>query len=237
VKAPEGFASSIVLGSPSEKAYDIGVDKSKTFSITQGPNKYIMIDKDGAIVLRTNKLTAASFDATDAFLVGPTRQWGLAVHETFPATSKPKGWSNGAKPVTSISNSQCSGISMLGGYELFSGGEVNKVFDKLKNHTQIRVEANFHCIDLWSGESGYMMLDNGLAGEMEYAWTSPTVPSSTIPPRNVCGNAEYGESRFTNKIDVTIPHTKPSIKIAFGSTLEGSSAAFWGVSSLKIYTR
>ena len=104
---------------------------------------------------------------------------------------------------------------MLGGYESFAGGEIRKEFKGLKNHTQVRVQATFHCIDLWNGEYGYLQIDNGIAGELEYAWTISNSPVGSVAPRNVCGSASYGESHFSNPIDITIPHTKPNLRMLY----------------------
>ena len=50
---------------------------------------------------------------------------------------------------------------MLGGYGKFAGGEVTKVFTNIPTHTKIRILANYHFIDAWSGESDFMRVNNG----------------------------------------------------------------------------
>lgn len=50
---------------------------------------------------------------------------------------------------------------MLGGYGLMAGGENTKTFDNLPKHEKIRVVANYHFIDAWTGETGFMRMGIG----------------------------------------------------------------------------
>jgi hypothetical protein len=67
------------------------------------------------------------------------------------------GWSDN-------SITTCGGIHMLGGYGKFSGGEVRKTFEGIPTHNRVKVVANFHFIDAWSGESGFMRANLGREG-------------------------------------------------------------------------
>lgn len=55
---------------------------------------------------------------------------------------------------------------MLGGYGVLSNGEIQKVFSGIPVHKQIRITANYHFIDAWSGETGFMRLNNGKDNNM-----------------------------------------------------------------------
>jgi hypothetical protein len=79
-------------------------------------------------------------------------QWKLFKSESFQ--NPPTGW-------TDNSISTCGYINMLGGYGKFSGGEISKVFDEIPLHSKIRILANYHFIDAWSGESAFMRVNNG----------------------------------------------------------------------------
>jgi hypothetical protein len=48
----------------------------------------------------------------------------------------------------------------LGGYGLTAGGEISKTFRQLPAHAEIRLKANFHFIDAWSGETAFAKLEN-----------------------------------------------------------------------------
>lgn len=60
---------------------------------------------------------------------------------------------------------------MLGGFSLFSKGEVKKVFGDLPTHSSLKITANYHFIDNWSGESGFMRVSVGKQGALEYVWS------------------------------------------------------------------
>jgi len=59
---------------------------------------------------------------------------------------------------------------MLGGFGKFSGGEVRKTFNRIPTHKKIRITANFHFIDAWVGESGFMRANVGKNMKMEFIW-------------------------------------------------------------------
>merc|ERR1711865_1024964 len=84
------------------------------------------------------------------------RQWKLVKQEQFDVSAE--GWSN-------TSTTACGGYQMLGGYRMFAGGEVKKTFENLPAHKMLRVVANFHFIDAWTGEYAYSRVDDN------YVWT------------------------------------------------------------------
>lgn len=53
----------------------------------------------------------------------------------------------------------------------FSGGEVKKRVHSLPPHSKLRIQANFHFIDAWRGEIGFMRMNTGKEGAMEIVWT------------------------------------------------------------------
>lgn len=110
---------------------------------------------------------------------------------------------------------------MLGGYGKFSGGiEIKKTFTEIPlPHSFIRVVATYHFIDAWSGETGFMRINSGKKGAMEYVWTSKYDFSKSVGGINICG-ADYPEGRFGSKIDLTLRHTTDTVTIGFGSTLD-----------------
>lgn len=118
---------------------------------------------------------------------------------------------------------------MLGGYGKFGGGEVRKTFTEIPEHSKIRIVANYHFIDAWSGESGFMRASVGrdsiniyiqsFLDRLEYVWTEKYDHSKIKNGINVCG-APYPEGKLTSHIDVVIAHIDESITIGFGSTLD-----------------
>jgi hypothetical protein len=88
---------------------------------------------------------------------------------------------------------------MLGGYGKFAGGEVLKTISDIPMHKQLKIVANFHFIDAWSGESGFMRASVGRDGGMEYLWTEKYDYSKARNGINVCGS-KYAEGKLTSSI-------------------------------------
>jgi hypothetical protein len=132
---------------------------------------------------------------------------------------------------------ECGGIKMLGGYCQFGGGEVTKTYTDIPDHTSLRIQANYHFIDAWDTETGFMRINNGKDGMMQYIWTerySAFVGNNGI---DICGG-RWPEGRFSVPIDVSIPHTDSSVKIGFGSTIEQDPCdESFGVSGVRILIR
>lgn len=67
--------------------------------------------------------------------------------------------------------SKCGGVHLLGGYAIQAGGENTKLFEGLPAHNKIRIVANYHFIDAWSGETGFMRVSIGPQESLSYIWT------------------------------------------------------------------
>lgn len=201
----------------------------KDFSITHLQRPVISINKENDMMIFSSQIVAnKGVQFNGQIKVRGVGQWRLVAEEDFSV--KPTGWTNNTI-------SECGGISMLGGYCHFGGGEVEKNFTDLPPHTSLRIEATYHFIDAWDTESGFMRVNNGKDGEMQYLWVdrySAFVGNNGI---NVCGG-RWPEGRFAAPIDVTIPHKSNSIRIGFGSTIEQDPCdESFGVSGLRIYIR
>lgn len=155
------------------------------------------------------------------------KQWNMFKEEDF--SEKAEGWTNDKV-------SSCSGIEMMGGYCKLSKGETVKEFTDLPPHEQIRIQANFHFIDAWNGETGYMKLGQS-EDNMNYFWTDSYNSFRSEGGINVCGG-KWPEGKFSSPIDVVLNHTKDSIRISFGSTLDMDPCVeSFGVSGIRIYVR
>lgn len=81
----------------------------------------------------------------------------------------------------------------------------------MSSHEFIKVKANFHFIDAWSGESGFMKVD-GKTSELQYVWTEKYDFSKATNGINICG-AAYSESKFSVPIEITLKHSKDSLTV------------------------
>lgn len=63
-------------------------------------------------------------------------------------------------------------MSLLGGYCRTSTQTLSKSFSNLPKHTRVRIQANFHFIDSWTGDTAYMKVtETEDMHSMAYAWT------------------------------------------------------------------
>eukprot|EP00929_Paragymnodinium_shiwhaense_P121761 TRINITY_DN94129_c0_g1_i1.p1 TRINITY_DN94129_c0_g1~~TRINITY_DN94129_c0_g1_i1.p1 ORF type:complete len:321 (-),score=54.76 TRINITY_DN94129_c0_g1_i1:81-1043(-) len=230
--------SRMFLG-PATGGFSMGTDAAgATFSISQdsragslGVDKPIlMLDAQDGLHLGAQQVQVQSLAAAGSVAIRGVKQWELVRQEDFSQSGF--GWSKA--DVT-----HCGGVNMLGGFCKLSKGEVNKTFNGLPPHKQLRVVATYHFIDRWVGETGYMKLDIGQDGLPVVLWSEQHTQSMSKNGLSVCGQSATPEGKFSAGIDVVIEHTKPAFQLIFGSTMEDSDPCdeSWGVSGIEIYTR
>lgn len=242
--SPETYGlniSRIVLASPSNQNSSIGFifDGHQNFLIS-------LLAETGSFVIKNQRFNLLEVDSKDVlhinsnfvkfqglkfygdFYISTMKQWKLFLYENY--WSEPYGWTNN-------SISTCGGINMLGGYGLLSGGEITKEFADIPPHSVIRIMANYHFIDAWSGETGFMRVNSGREKTMEYVWTERHDFSKGANVTSICG-AKYPENKLTTTIDLTFPHNDKSLVIGFGSTLDQDPFEnSFGISNLQIYLK
>jgi hypothetical protein len=123
---------------------------------------------------------------------------------------------------------------LLGGYGKFAGGEVYKTY-RLPKHSQVRVKANYHFIDAWTGETAFAKVD------YKIMWTESYDQQTSKTGIQICGSTAP-ENKFSVPIDLVIPHVCDedgcTLNIAFGSTLTLSpTEQSWGISDVMIFVR
>ena len=64
-----------------------------------------------------------------------------------------------------------------------------------------------------------MRIDIGTEGDLVYAWTETYNSMQAAGSINICG-AHYGEGKFSSPIDVSFPHNREELEIAFGATID-----------------
>jgi len=141
---------------------------------------------------------------TDNLFQHGQKQWSMVSHEDFEAT--PQGWSF-------LETSSVGGNKFLGGHCKTAGTTVSKRFDNLPEHTSLRVSARYHFIDSWEGESSFLKVDD------KYAWVDSNDVRNAPAGINIAGN-DSPERKFGTPVDVIVPHTGPSVMLAFGSNLD-----------------
>ncbi|KAK1444258.1 hypothetical protein BgAZ_101640 [Babesia gibsoni] len=213
-----------------ESGYTLGVDSLGNFSINSQNQPMLVIDSSKTVSLHMSKLSVREVEFGGDLLVQGVSQFRMIWREDFTDS---RGWSG---TVDNIGVSSCAGIPMLGGFKFFSRGAIQKTFIEMPVHRELRIRANFHFIDQWAGESGYMKLNASASAPVDYVWTDFHFQKSDSGV-NICGG-DVADSKFSVPIEVTIPHSAERFTIEFGSTLEGDAVQqSWGVSGLEIYVR
>jgi hypothetical protein len=141
-----------------------------------------------------------------SFFQQDVRQWALRYHEDFE--SDVKGWNVNA-------TSSCDGNDHhLGGHCNQVGEEVTKTFTNLGEHKFLRLQARYHFLDSWEGESAFAKIEG------RNVWLDVNDVRGMHPNTlNACGG-EHPDMKMSVPIDVTIPHTADSVVVSFGSTLD-----------------
>jgi len=210
-----------------EGAYALTTDETGAFVI-ESPTGELLSIRDGK--LHSSVPIAAGVVDVGGLTIGGVNQWSVAEADDF---SKPVvGWSH-------TSTSSCGGVTMLGGYCKFAAGDVTKTVSNLPAHSQLRVQATFHFIDRWVGETAFLKMNTGVDGSMVPVWTESHAQDHEVHGMNVCGSDSVHEGKFAVRVDVTVPHSGSDINFAFGTTMNAEDPCdeSWGISSFEVLTR
>lgn len=178
---------------------------SVTVKLIKPPSGTLTIQGDVSI---------GSSSSTSSFL---QLEWGLVYSEDFETEAK--GWS-------SQNRSTCAGDTFLGGACNMSNNE-SALKVNLEPHSRLRVKANYHMIDSWLGQTGYLKVDEVVL------WSRPGL----FGKLNACGG-QSPDAAMNLAIDVTLPHSSSSVSVVFGSTLpKDACEASYGVDDVEIYVQ
>jgi hypothetical protein len=173
----------------------------------------------------TNALNHDRYTDTEArtAVASSPRVWQLFTHEGFSTGAA--GWSNNGTSICDGGESR-----MLGGYNVFAGGTVNKTFTNLPTHTELRIVFDYNFIDSWDGESAYANIDS------TRRWTQPFTGASVSLENNICGGS-WGDT-LKHPVEIHVAHTASSVNVLFGSSLDqAANDESWGVDNVRIYYR
>jgi len=155
--------------------------------------------------LSSDSIGSSSFVRASSFIQDDVRQWAMTYHEDFEG--EVKGWSSNAV-------NSCDGVDHhLGGHCNNVNGELKKTFSNLGEHKFVRVQASYHFLDSWEGESAYAKIDDRVV------WTDTNDIRGMFDAKSFCGG-DHPDTKFSVPIDVTIRHSGDFVNVAFGSTLD-----------------
>jgi len=149
-------------------------------------------------------VSAAGAMRVNSFIQNDVRQWAMIHHEDFEEDVK--GWSTN-------SVSSCDGVDHhLGGHCNDVDGEIKKTFKGLGTHSYVRIQARYHFLDSWEGETAFAKIGDKIV------WTDTNDVRGMDGP-SYCGGP-HPDSKLSVPIDVTIRHSGDSVDVSFGSTLD-----------------
>jgi len=219
--------SAIRMGD-ADAAFTVRMSSDGVFKLDHRGLPGLIVGADGDVTVMGKILASGDVqvgsDNGGAFTFKGLSQWLLHIDDS---NFDDGGWTN-----QSVTTCGGSPVPILGGYGKFAGGSVQRNYRNLPPHQEIRLKANFHFIDNWSGEMAYLKLDH------QAAWTdlydAQGVNSNGI---NLCGSPTH-EAKFAVPIDVAIQHTSAALSVTFGAKMtKHATEASWGVSGLQIYVR
>ena len=171
---------------------------------------------------------AAVEGASDVALTGEltagagikNRSWKMVYQQSF--TRAPAGWSNTARSVCGNEANY-----MLGGYGLFSNTDVTYTVANLPEHTEVKVALDYHFIDSWDGEKGYIRVDT------TEIWSKTEVYDGG---NNICGQS-WGET-LNYPAEGEMAHSADSFVLHVGSTLDqGPTDESFGFDNVRVWVR
>ena len=182
-------------------------------------------------------------------LVGGTRQWKMVVHEDFdeygtegrPAVAGWNAFSGRGEAMSNLVGRCGRNISprtdwFLGPYRSV---EVSKTFLLPSDHTQAKLQANFHFLDGWDEQFAYMKINGKVVWQRGHSMCSTfsVIPELTEVCLQKGVNACGGEG--TDLMGVEIGHQleyfSNHLELTFGATLEKDNDASWGVDDVRIW--
>ena len=252
-------------------AYSIGNQHGQFVIDHTGQGPVLSATAKGHVSFNVPSVHSRSLFAADTLAVDGFVQWRVVVQDRYSGDSPTgiEGWSSIPLSVPTglpaprlpIGVSTDCGVAMLGGPGIFqNAGSIMKTFVlKDVSIAAVRIVGNFHFMDNWSGQSGFMKIvaakdstesRNDATGEQQVVWAkqyaiaprgSESITKKKLSSLNLCGDPTIGEHLFSNKIDVVVPVANGRVTLVFGSTWElqneGKLPCSWGISGLKLLAR
>jgi len=170
---------------------------------------------------------------TERLIQHRRRQWALVAVDDFDAGEQ-QDWLHpevDGLPASFVQLSEGVGGSYLGGHCETAGTTVRRRFDNLPDHSHLRLQARYHFIDSWEGETAFLQID----GKM--AWMD-TADSRDAPPGINVAGGPHPERRWGVPVDVVMAHSGATALIEFGSNLdEHACDESFGVDDVQLHVR
>jgi hypothetical protein len=213
--------------------YSFGMSR-RNFIITAFNKPIMTVDNsdDYQVLFKSRSMTIPSLKLNNNFKYGSQRQWRMVLQDNFNVNNTEyKGWDYGV--ITKCGSYH----NILGGHCQLASQEIKKEITNLPPHQQIKIEANFHFIGNWMGETGYLKI-NGVHYKKDnnFLWTyrcNRKNSKKTIMSK-ACG---YNICLLNYPVSVTHLHSDSKISISFGTSLSNNLPCdrSYGISYLRVY--
>jgi hypothetical protein len=193
------------------------------FVLASGDYQYITAKKNKAVTIKGESILVNTIKTKGSVRYNGTPQWRLAHHDSWNKNFTSNDWSIDT-------TTECGDYyTMIGGHCQVSDKEISKTYT-LTKHKEVKVEALYHFLGKWDSNTGYLKADN------KYIWTH-RCNSATKPSIRTCG-PKIDVCKIAVAVQSTIKHNDETLKITFGSTLDGDACdKSYGVSDIRIYIK
>jgi hypothetical protein len=180
---------------------------------------------------KKNKFAKGIALLAEEVVVGGIKQWALVRQDHFQNADDSNEW-RFVGTEEPVGTSTCARANpndrFLGGHCVLANGPARKIYRHLPPHSQVRVTARYHFIDRWMGETAFAQIDNQYVWTQTHRISASTASSSSSPSIGVgldlCGSPQWGETRLSSPIDVSVSHNSDSLIVAFGAHSASSGA-------------
>ena len=162
--------------------------------------------------------------------------WTLIFSDDFESTPD-SGWSiteDDGSAVTVTTTTCGSWGSILGGYEVIAGGEIDIALDAFDiEHTEAWIALDYLSIDSWDNEAMYMDVDG------TNIWAEAQNNHSSVYGE-VCGwdRGYYGSYDSLEPVSEFFAHSDSEMELVVGSTLDQSASdESFGIDNVEVWIR
>lgn len=202
-------------------AGSLGKGKGKGFFIKENDDVLFSCNNENECTLYSDVMSVEAL-RVDSLRIHNTPQWRMGSLDMFDENVS--GWSGGEVY-------KCPGFSLLSGQKNPKGDSVTKQFVNLPEHNQIRVEANFHMLDDFQGETCYMKIGKHIVA------TKSHDQRNVRGALNICGDVNIPDSSSSVTFSAAVAHAGEDLSVSFGCTVEKFTNVIFGPSSVAVYYR
>lgn len=207
--------------------FSVGISNVNDFIISNKKNEIIKIKDANETIINSPYIITNSFQINGDMKYNNIKQWKLLYVDNFKNNNN--NWN-----LDKIS--QCNYYYILGGNCYLSDNKLEKIYENLPEHENVKIEALFHYIGKWDQHTGYLKTE--IDNNEKFLWTGrcKNIEGNFILDKEMCG---YQVCKMGDIINVSFEHKENNLKLIFGSTLDNKDACAqsYGISDIKIYIK